>query len=214
MPINPGPERDKTHRDGTGTRIMNGRMLGKLVVITVAMFGFGYALVPLYKQICELTGINVLSAQERLTDGVGNTQIDRSRVITVEFDANSHGPWRFRPTVNSMQVHPGELTQVLYEVVNTQSRTVDAQAIPSYAPQQAAAYFKKVECFCFKQQTLQPNEAKQMPVVFFIDPKLPRDVSTITLSYTFFEVAAPGKKVVKAAGAAGLVGEIVKGAHG
>jgi cytochrome c oxidase assembly protein subunit 11 len=88
------------------------------------------------------------------------------------------------------------MTQVTYEVVNTQARTVNAQAIPSYAPQQAAAFFKKVECFCFTQQTLLPNQAKQMPVVFFIDPKLPRDVTTITLSYTFFEVAAPGKKAV------------------
>ena len=178
------------------TRRLNGRMFGKLAVIAVMMFGFGYALVPMYKKICELTGINVLSAKDGLTDGIGNTQVDKSRVITVEFDANSHGPWRFRPTVASLKVHPGEMTQVTYEVVNTQARSVDAQAIPSYAPQQAAAYFKKVECFCFKQQTLLPNEAKQMPVVFFIDPKLPRDVTTITLSYTFFEVAAPGKKAV------------------
>ena len=178
------------------TRSLNARMLGKLVVVAIMMFGFGYALIPLYKKICEITGINVLSSQDGLSAGIGNTQVDKTRVITVEFDANSHGPWRFRPTVSSMKVHPGEMTQVVYEVVNTQARAVDAQAIPSYAPQQAAAYFKKVECFCFKQQTLQPNEAKQMPVVFFIDPKLPRDVTTITLSYTFFEVAAPGKKAV------------------
>lgn len=173
---------------------MNARMLGKLLIIAVMMFGFGYALVPLYKKICELTGINVLSSKDGLTDGIGNTQVDTSRTITIEFDANAHGPWRFRPTVASMKVHPGAMTQVTYEVVNTQARTVDAQAIPSYAPQQAAQYFKKVECFCFKQQTLQPNQARQMPVVFFIDPKLPRDVTTITLSYTFFEVVAPGKK--------------------
>jgi cytochrome c oxidase assembly protein subunit 11 len=173
---------------------MNARMFGKLVFIAFMMFGFGYALVPLYKKICELTGVNVLSAQEGIADGIGNTQIDKSRLITIEFDANAHGPWRFRPTVRSMDVHPGELKQVIYEVVNTQPRVVDAQAIPSYAPQQSAAYFKKIECFCFKQQTLQPHQAKQMPVVFFIDPKLPRDVKTITLSYTFFEVAAPGKK--------------------
>ena len=176
------------------TQRLNGRMLGKLLVIAVMMFGFGYALVPLYKKICEITGINVLSSKDGLSEGIGNTQIDSTRVITVEFDANSHGPWRFRPTVASLKVHPGEMTQVTYEVVNTQPRSVDAQAIPSYAPQQAATYFKKVECFCFKQQTLQPNEAKQMPVVFFIDPKLPRDVTTITLSYTFFEVVAPGRK--------------------
>ena len=205
------PEHDRNEGSGVEvvTRGMNTRMLGKLVVISVMMFGFGYALVPLYKKICELTGINVLSAKDGLTESVGNTQVDRTRLVTVEFDANAHGPWRFRPTVRSMKVHPGELTQVLYEVVNTQPRAVDAQAIPSYAPQQAAAYFKKVECFCFKQQTLQPNEAKQMPVVFFIDPKLPRDVSTITLSYTFFEVTLPGKKVVSSAAV-----ERLEGTHG
>jgi cytochrome c oxidase assembly protein subunit 11 len=179
----------------TRTRQLNARMLGKLIVIAVLMFGFGYALVPMYRKICELTGINVLSAADRVSLPA-NTQVDMTRVITVEFDANSHGPWRFRPTVASLKVHPGEMTQVTYEVVNTQARTVNAQAIPSYAPQQAAAFFKKVECFCFTQQTLLPNQAKQMPVVFFIDPKLPRDVTTITLSYTFFEVAAPGKKAV------------------
>ena len=176
------------------TRQLNGRMLGKLIVIALMMFGFGYALVPLYKKICEITGINVLSSKDGLVEGIGNTQIDKTRLITVEFDANSHGPWRFRPTTSSVQVHPGEMTQVIYEVVNVQNRAVDAQAIPSYAPQQAAGHFKKVECFCFKQQTLQPNEAKQMPVTFFIDPKLPRDVKTITLSYTFFEISAPGRK--------------------
>jgi cytochrome c oxidase assembly protein subunit 11 len=95
-----------------------------------------------------------------------------------------------------MQVHPGEMTQIVYEVVNTQARSIDAQAIPSYAPQQASAHFKKVECFCFKQQTLGPNEAKQMPIVFYIDPALPKEVKTITLSYTFFEVAGSAKKAL------------------
>lgn len=174
---------------------MNVQMLGKLVVIAVLMFGFGYALVPVYKQICELTGVNILTPRDAKVDGIANTQVDTSRTITVEFDANAQGPWRFRPTVSSLKVHPGEMTQVVYEVVNTQARTIDAQAIPSYAPQQAAAHFKKLECFCFKQQTLGPNEAKQMPVVFYIDPALPKDVKTITLSYTFFEVGGSGKKV-------------------
>ena len=176
------------------SRKLNAQMLGKLVVVAVMMFGFGYALIPIYKQICELTGINILTPKDVTVDGIGNTQVDKTRTITVEFDGNAQGPWRFRPTVSSMQVHPGEMAQVLYEVVNTQGRSIDAQAIPSYAPQQASAHFKKVECFCFKQQTLGPNEAKQMPVVFYIDPALPRDVKTITLSYTFFEIAGQGKK--------------------
>lgn len=175
-------------------RKLNAQMLGKLLVIATLMFGFGYALVPLYRKICELTGVNVLTQKDAAVGRVGNSQIDKTRTITVEFDANSQGPWRFRPTVNSLQVHPGEMTQVLYEVVNMQARSVVAQAIPSYAPQQAAEYFKKVECFCFKQQTLGPNEARQMPVVFYIEPTLPKNVTVITLSYTFFEIAGAAKQ--------------------
>jgi cytochrome c oxidase assembly protein subunit 11 len=178
----------------TPRRKLNARMFGKLIVIAVMMFGFGYALVPLYKQICELTGVNVLTAQDANAKPIANSQIDKSRTITVEFDANTQGPFRFRPVVNSMKVHPGEMNQVLYEVVNMQARSVEAQAIPSYAPQQASAYFKKVECFCFRQQTLAANEAKQMPVVFYLDPALPKDVKTITLSYTFFEITGRDKK--------------------
>lgn len=180
---------------GSQSRALNAKMLGKLVIVAVMMFGFGYALVPIYKQICEITGINLVTPKMFVSaDEVKNTQVDKSRRITIEFDATAQGPWRFRPTVSSMEVYPGEMAQVVYEVVNTQSRPVDAQAIPSYAPQQASAHFKKMECFCFKQQTLGPHEAKQMPVVFYIDPALPKDVKTITLSYTFFEVAGTGKK--------------------
>ncbi|MEO0318562.1 MAG: hypothetical protein RL404_2239 [Pseudomonadota bacterium] len=168
----------------------NARMLGKLLLIAVLMFGFGYSLVPLYKKICELTGINVLAVQETLNNKTANTQVDASRTITVEFDANTTGPWRFKPAVASLQVHPGEMAQVIYEVVNTQGRAMEAQAIPSYAPQEAAQHFKKLECFCFKQQTLGPKEARQMPVSFYIDSALPKNVKTITLSYTFFEVGA------------------------
>jgi cytochrome c oxidase assembly protein subunit 11 len=175
-------------------RQLNATILGKLIVVAVMMFGFGYALIPIYKQLCELTGINVLTPKDEEVPAAHNTQIDLTRTITVEFDANSHGPWRFRPIVRSLQVHPGQMAQVTYEVVNKEARRIEAQAIASYAPQQATAYFKKVECFCFKQQTLGPNEARQMPVVFFIDPALPKDVKTITLSYTFFEIAGLGKE--------------------
>ena len=174
----------------------NRRMLGKLVVIVAAMFGFGYALVPMYRSICDALGINVLSlSEQRVSSGswsgraaVSNTQVDSSRSITIEFDANARGPWDFKPAVRSMQVHPGELTTVMYEFRNIQNRTMAAQAIPSYAPQQASAHFNKLECFCFNEYTLAPGETKTWPVVFVVDPKLPRDVTTITLSYTFFEV--------------------------
>ncbi len=170
----------------------NRRMLGKLAVITVAMFAFGYALVPLYKAICEMTGINILALGEQVLSGQkagpANSQIDRSRTITVEFDANSRGPWEFKPAQRSLTVHPGEMMTVVYEFQNVQNRRMSAQAIPSYAPMQASAHFNKLECFCFNQYTLEPGEKKSWPVVFVIDPKLSKDVSTITLSYTFFEV--------------------------
>lgn len=174
---------------------LNRQMLAKLAVVTVGMFGFGYGLVPLYKAICEFTGINVLALGEQAIPGVkaqvsANTQVDRSRSIMVEFDANSRGPWEFKPATRSLQVHPGELTTVVYEFQNVQNRRMAAQAIPSYAPQQAQAYFNKVECFCFNQYTLEPGEKKSWPVAFVIDPKLSKDVTTITLSYTFFEVGS------------------------
>ncbi|QNA87980.1 cytochrome c oxidase assembly protein [Massilia sp. Dwa41.01b] len=168
---------------------LNRSTLVKLVVVALGMFGFGYALVPVYRQICEELGINVLTQQDGTVERPANTQVDKTRTITVELDGNAQGPWRFRPTQRSIQVHPGELATVVYEVVNTQARSVKAQAIPSYAPQSATPHFKKVECFCFREQLMKPNEARQMPVVFFIDPKLPREVKNITLSYTFFEIA-------------------------
>ncbi len=171
----------------------NFRMVKKLGVIVFGMFCFGYALVPIYRAICEMTGINVLALGDRQIPGAtakiaANTQVDLRRTIAVEFDANSRGPWHFKAAQSTVQVHPGELTTVMYEFQNVQNRTMSAQAIPSYAPAQAGAYFNKLECFCFRQYTLAPGEKKQWPVAFVIDPKLPGDVKTITLSYTFFEI--------------------------
>ncbi|MBK9573389.1 MAG: cytochrome c oxidase assembly protein [Rhodoferax sp.] len=168
-------------------------MASKLVVVATVMAAFGYALVPIYRAICEMTGINVLALGDRNIPGAtpklsANTQVDTTRTITVEFDANVRGPWEFKPAQRSMQVHPGEMATVMYEFQNVQNRRMAAQAIPSYAPQQAGRHFNKVECFCFTQYTLEPGEKKSWPVVFVIDPKLSKDVTTITLSYTFFEV--------------------------
>ncbi len=177
-----------------GLRRENLKMVGKLGVIALGMFAFGYALVPIYRHICEALGINVLAVSELRVPGAApsampsNTQVDRSRTITVEFDVNARGPWHFKPAVRSLQVHPGELATVMYEFQNIQNRTMAAQAIPSYAPKQAAAHFNKLECFCFTQYTLQAGEKKEWPVAFVIDPRLSKDVTTITLSYTFFEV--------------------------
>ncbi len=172
---------------------MNVRLKSRLLLVALAMFGFGYALVPLYDVMCSYLGINIIARGERNIASSGdsrpaNTQVDRTRSIAVEFDSNARGPWFFKPEVSGVQVHPGELTTVMYEFQNLQNRAVTVQAIPSYAPMQAAANFHKVECFCFQQYTLAPGERMSWPVVFVVDPKLSEDVKTITLSYTFFEV--------------------------
>ncbi len=170
----------------------NQQTLVKLLVVTVAMFGFGYALAPFYRAICDALGLNsVVKA-----DTVANTQVDTGRLLTVEFDANlrSNLPWTFTPLEKSVRVHPGALTQVMFEVRNRSDRPVTGQAIPSYGPQLAGRYFKKLDCFCFTQQTLAPGEVKRMPVVFVVERELPQDVNTVTLSYTFFEVEGKAPK--------------------
>jgi len=168
----------------------NRLLLAKLSVIVVAMFGFGYALVPFYEKICEVTGLrNIAQA-----DAVRNTQVDATRDVRIEFDSNIRKlPWQFRALTPVVDVHPGEVRQVMFEIVNTTDRVMTGQAIPSYGPPHAAQYFRKLECFCFSQQTLQPGERREMPVVFVVDGALPADVATITLSYTFFEVEGAGK---------------------
>jgi len=194
MHMTPG---DKHTANAKGRVQLQSRdLLFKLMVVAVMMFGFGYAMVPMYRAICEALGVNVLSLAEKNVPGMSsnakpNTQVDSSRLITVEVDANARGPWSFKPEKAVMQVHPGQMATVMYEFKNTQARTMSAQAIPSYAPKQATAHFNKLQCFCFNQYTLKPGESKSWPVVFVIDPKLPKDVKTITLSYTFFEVGAP-----------------------
>lgn len=170
------------------------RLTIKLLVAAVLMFGFGYAMVPLYKAFCKATGINILAlgeerqGKDKYQAAPGNTQVDLSRNITVEFDANVRGPWHFKPERTNISVHPGEMATVIYEFENKQNRRITAQAVPSYAPEHAGPNFHKIECFCFTQYTLEPGEKKSWPVVFVVDPKLSRDVKTITLSYTFFEV--------------------------
>jgi len=170
----------------------NRRMGVRLAVVALAMFGFGYALVPFYDAICRALGVNELAKADARP---ANTQVDATRTVTVELDANAHGlPWSFRPLVRHLAVHPGELATVEYEIANVRSEPVTAQAVPSYGPARAGEYLRKIECFCFTQQTLAAGETRRMPVVFVVDPKLPRDVSTITLSYTFFEVSGRGGK--------------------
>jgi cytochrome c oxidase assembly protein subunit 11 len=169
----------------------NRRLSTRLAIVAVGMFGFGFALVPFYNEICVALGVNSI---EQKSEAV-NTQVDRSRTVTIELDSNAHNmAWRFKPLVNHVSVHPGELMTVEYEVVNVRSVPVTGQAVPSYGPQIAGSYFKKLDCFCFTQQTLQPGETRRMPVTFVVDPKLPKDLNAIAVSYTFFEVAGRGGK--------------------
>lgn len=177
----------------------NKRLLTRLLVAAVVMFGFGYLMVPFYEKFCEVTGFNNLL---RADNSQVNTQIDRSRLVTIEFDANTHSelPWTFQPQVASMQVHPGELNTVSYEVANTQTEAITGQAIPSYGPQLAERYFLMMDCFCFAEQKMGGGEERVMPVAFVIDPDLPEDVKRITLSYTFFELA--GRRAQAPRGAA------------
>ena len=171
----------------------NRRMFTRLSIVAVAMFGFGYALVPFYDQICRALGINSLVERSELA---ANTQVDLTRKVTIEFDANSHGmPWTFQPAVRHMQVHPGQLVQVDYEVANVRSASMTGQAVVSYGPALAGRYVRKLECFCFTQQTLTAGETRRMPVSFVIDATLPADINTVTLSYTFFEVAGMDGKM-------------------
>jgi len=171
--------------DSGDLRRNNRTLLVKLCVIVVAMFGFGYAMVPFYDMICEATGLRNLA----IADEIRNTQVDTARSVRIELDSNVRTlPWTFRPLEVIVNVHPGEVRQVVYEISNRTDRAMTGQAIPSYGPRDAAQYFRKLECFCFTKQVLQPGETRQMPVVFVVDPSLPKDMATITLSYTFFEV--------------------------
>ncbi len=171
----------------TQQTIDNRRTLTRLSIVAVAMFGFGFALVPFYDHICRALGVN--SMVER-SEAPANTQVDLTRTVTIELDANAHGmPWRFQPTVRHLAVHPGELVHVEYEVANVRDTPVTGQAVVSYGPALAGGFVRKLDCFCFTQQTLAAGEKRIMPVTFVLDAGLPTDINTFTLSYTFFEVA-------------------------
>lgn len=164
------------------------KLAGRLAIVAVAMFGFGYALVPLYDKFCEITGIGGRTgdavAESKLSAG-----IDHSRTVTVHFDSNVNSglPWRFEPTEPFMEVHPGELYETVYIAYNSSRRPVVAQAVPSVAPGQASLYFNKIECFCFTEQLLGPGESREMPVRFMVDPHLPQRIELVTLSYILYK---------------------------
>ena len=170
---------------GDDLKRRNRSMMGKLLVIAVGMLGFGFALVPMYRQICEAIGIS----QTRVV-AAANTQVDASRTLSVELLATSAGlPWRFEAIDRMVSLHPGELRTVRYRVVNTLDRPVTAHAVMNTAPALASRYIEKRECFCFSDQTLGPGESREMPVTFRVSADAPRDLTTLSLSYTFFEKA-------------------------
>jgi len=164
----------------------NTRVIGRLMLVVVGMFGFGFAMVPLYDVFCDVTGINGKTGDKVTL--AENLQVDTSRVIEVEFIAslNESMPWEFKPMQHSIKVHPGEPTRIAYVAVNKTDHAIVGHAVPSVAPGRAAAYFQKTECFCFTEQKLEAGEEKEMPVIFVVDPELPDDVSQLALSYTFF----------------------------
>lgn len=170
--------------------LQNRQTLAKLAVIAVAMLGFGFAMVPLYRQICESLGIT----QGRVV-AAANTQVDRSRSVSVELVASSSGlPWKFEALDRTLRLHPGEVATVRYRVTNTLEREVTAHAVMNTAPAGAAKWIEKQECFCFTDQRLAPGEEREMPVVFRVSPEAPRDLDTVSLSYTFFEVPAKASR--------------------
>lgn len=164
---------------------LNLAVAGKLILLAALIFGFGYAMVPLYEKICEATGIrNLLNPAE-----IGDMVADPNRRIRADFTPGRGAGIRITPSVESMpEIQPGETYSVVYTLANESGRRIVGQAIPAYAPARAGKWFKKIQCFCFGQLTLEPGETRRHPVVFAVDPAMPDDIPAIALSYDFFEV--------------------------
>ena len=172
-------------------RESNRVLLFKLLLVVVVMLVFCASMVPLYRQICDVLGITATRTI------VQNTQVDSSRIVKVEFVANLNKSfaWKFEPIEKFVEIHPGAIATINYRVTNTLPYATTGRAVPSFAPIEAGLYINKVECFCFSNQTLQAGETREMPVTFFVDPKMPKDLAAIALSYTFFNVTNEGNKL-------------------
>jgi cytochrome c oxidase assembly protein subunit 11 len=178
------------------TQAANRRTTMKLMVAVVGMFAFAIVVLPpLYSLICDITGLNGKTSRME-QEQVLTAEVDESRLITVEFVASvAEGmPWEFHPMVTKVQVHPGELGKVSFYARNTTDRVMVGQAVPSLAPNEVSRYFSKTECFCFTQQAFEPKQGMEMPVRFVIDPRLPKRIKTVTLSYTFFDTDKAGTR--------------------
>ena len=183
----------------------NKKVVKRLGIAAVVMFGFGFALVPLYDVFCDITGLNGKTGRMAQEEALSQT-VDEDRLVTVEFLATVHSdlPWEFKPMVRRIKVHPGEVTEVNYYARNKTENLVAGQAVPSVAPGLAAKYFNKTECFCFTRQTLAPGEGKEMPLRFIVDPALPENVRTVSLSYTFYQTEAVASDKENASGSGSL----------
>jgi len=166
----------------------NSRTVKKLLIAVVAMFGFGFALVPLYDVFCDITGLNGKTNTSSVAYAA--TSIDESRVIKVQFiTRNAQGvPWKFEPIINEINVHPGEVKVVKFYAKNLSSHDIVGQAVPSVSPGLGANYFNKIECFCFTQQPLMAGEDVEMALQFYVDLELPDEIKTLTLSYTLYDI--------------------------
>ena len=162
------------------------KVIKKLMFVVIGMFGFGFALVPIYDVFCDITGLNgKTKGQQTLSQEM---KVDETREVKVEFLAslNEEMPWEFKPLTRFIKVNPGRPTRIEYVAINKTDRNIIGQAVPSVSPGVGAPYFQKTECFCFTEQLLKAGEEKQMPVIFVVDPELPEDITVLTLSYTFF----------------------------
>ncbi|MGM0526194.1 MAG: cytochrome c oxidase assembly protein [Pseudomonadota bacterium] len=176
--------------DSNANRADNGKIVKRLLLTVAGMFAFGFALVPLYDVFCEVTGFNGRTNNEAVA--VTHTEVDKSRTVTVQFiTRNAQGiPWKFEPSIKQVKVHPGEVRVVNFLADNPTGSDMVAQAIPSVAPAEASLYLNKVECFCFNQQPLAAGDNTEMPMQFYLDPDIPDHITTLTLSYTLYDMTA------------------------
>ena len=170
------------------TQLKIARQRRMLLFIVLGMFGFGYALVPLYDVFCDITGLNGKDYSRASSTPLNTDQVDTSRTVKVEFVTylNKKLPWQFKPEISSISLHPGERYQVSFIARNLSEETTFGRAVPSISPGYGAQYLVKTECFCFQEQTLAAKAQAMMPLIFYIDPNIPTDISTLTLAYTLF----------------------------
>ena len=171
----------------TTSAVSNPKLVKRLLFVVAGMFGFGFAMVPLYDVLCDITGINGKTGGRVAIAAVIEPDLDRTVMVEFIASVNQSMPWDFKPTVSRMEVHPGTMYRTSFHAKNRTDQTMIGQAIPSVTPGLAAQHFKKTECFCFTEQQFSAGEGRDMPLMFMVDPELPEEIGVVTLSYTFFD---------------------------